>query len=102
MNSKFLRGLKHYAYQLFRASLQGGALAVKAFAATATASAALPKLHIGTLDLKETGCVFIVAAAKSAWDYLSVNPLPEDEDEPQTVDAPAITESKTETLPITK
>lgn len=97
-NSKFLRALKHWAYHLFRASLQGGALAVKAFTATAVANAALPAMKIGTLDLKETGCVFAVAAAHSAWDYLSANPLPDDDESvipleiPEKVDAAAVSE----------
>jgi hypothetical protein len=81
MNPKFLSALKHWAYHLFRASLQGGALAVKAFFATAGANAALPSLKIGTLSLRESLGVFAVSAAYSAWDYLSANPMPDDEEE---------------------
>jgi hypothetical protein len=72
---------------------------VKAFFATAGANAALPSLKIGTLSLKESLGVFAVSAAYSAWDYLSTNPMPDDlEEEAATVDAPAITETKTPIL----
>ena len=67
--------LDHWLLALTRGTIQGGALAVKSFAATACASAA--GMNVPALNLKQAAVVFALGAAWHLFDFLANNPLPE-------------------------
>ncbi len=67
--------LDHWLLALTRGTIQGGALAVKSFAATACASAA--GMSVPALNLKQAAVVFAIGAVWHLSDFLANNPLPE-------------------------
>lgn len=80
MNPKFLAALKHWSVSLMSACVRGGATALKAFMAAAGASAA--GAPVAPLNIQQGLYVFAAAAAYEAVTFLSVNPLPDDDDLP--------------------
>lgn len=87
---KFLRALKHYAWQMVRGCVQGGATAVTAFIGGSVAHDLFPE-SVSPLNWKQTLGIFSGAAAFKMWKFLSENPLPDDEGEVQ--------QERTEDLP---
>lgn len=78
----FRRQLDRWLLGIPRSFLQGGAIAVKATIAVATASGV--GLPVQNLDLKQIGIVWLGGALVEMAKYLSANPLPDLPAENQT------------------
>ena len=75
MNAPFKTQLDRWLLGLARGTIQGSALAVQSFAATACASAA--GLNIPALNLRQAAVVFALGATWHFFDFLAANPLPD-------------------------
>jgi hypothetical protein len=69
--------LDHWLLGLTRGTIQGGAAAIKTFAATACANAA--GVGVPAVNLKQAAVVFTLGAAWHFFDFLASNPLPDDQ-----------------------
>ena len=73
MNGTFRQQLDRWLLRLTRASIQGGAIATKAFFAAAGANAV--GLPVAAINLKQATAVFLFGAGYALVDFLVLNPL---------------------------
>lgn len=79
--AQFKTRLEHWLGALAKSVIQGTALSLKAFVASATGSAVTGGA-IPSLDLKQAAAVAGTAAVINLIDFLSKNPVPDADDDP--------------------
>lgn len=88
----FHRQLERWWLGANRAGITGGAVAVKAFLATAAGQAA--GLPVQAMSLEQAAYVFLFGFALDFFDYLGKNPLPELQDPQKDLAASQTKETK--------